>query len=90
MRRVGWLLVICLAGCADVPQAAIDEDACSSLCRCVAGSPSSVQACTDQCIAVVAPVTPECSACTEAHANTCASMIADCEPLCQPRQNPTP
>jgi hypothetical protein len=90
MRWVSCLLVICLAGCDDVPQAAIDEDACSSLCRCVAGSPSSQETCTNQCIAVVAPVSSACATCTATHANTCASMIADCEPLCQPRPNPTP
>lgn len=74
-----WLV---MAAACDTPQAAQDEVACTTLCRCFATLPSQQDACVTECIGDLGPVSDDCFACVGEHAETCSTIFDDCAPAC--------
>ena len=81
MRQVIWLVV--WLGC-DIPPEVKAEMTCTTVCACFA-RPIDQQSCVDECIAQgnFAVIPEDCFECIQAHSNTCSTLEADCEPLCE-------
>src|SRR5262245_17033029 len=86
MSRV-WLLIasaIALGAC-DPPQEAEARLLCTAVCECTAAPLPSVQnQCVARCVSrgEVENASQACSECIFTHADRCASLASDCEPLC--------
>jgi hypothetical protein len=65
--------------------------ACTTICRCEAPPVPTIQdECVQECTAEVPAFVPEaCLACVTSHADRCALIDVDCEPLCEV-DNPDP
>ncbi|HET9483867.1 MAG TPA: hypothetical protein VFO79_07910 [Xanthomonadales bacterium] len=77
-----WL-VAWLVGC-DIPPEVKAEMTCTTVCACF-GRPIDQQECVDDCIAQgnFRVIPEDCFECIQAHANSCSTLEADCEPLCE-------
>jgi hypothetical protein len=81
--RVGLVAAAMLAGAGcDVPQQATDETACTTICRCFGGLPSTQDDCVTGCLGQLAPVSDSCAACVNEHATACDSLVPDCTAAC--------
>ena len=78
-----WVVVLCLgfAAC-DTPQAAVDEVACTTLCRCFTTLPHQQDECVTECIGDLGPVSDPCAECVSLHAQECSTLIDDCGTAC--------
>jgi hypothetical protein len=89
MRGDAWVraLVVgalALTAACDTPQAAQDEVACTTVCRCFTTLPSEQDECVTECIGDLGPVSDPCAACIAEHATECSTLIADCQAECTP------
>ena len=96
MRGIYWRwsalwLVAALTACDASLQESVTA-ACTSLCGCEASPlPGEQQECIGECVnEVPASVPLACLDCITAHANRCATLEIDCDPLCDPEPDPDP
>src|SRR5262249_17511924 len=81
MGKLATLVAALALGACTAPTDTQLDDACRSLCDCVAGLPSQRDACFDQCIAVITVPDAECQACFDAPIG-CASELACYQRAC--------
>lgn len=81
---VVWIAVATL-GC-DTPQAARDEQACTTLCGCFVPFESQQEACVTDCVGELGPVSEDCASCVNLYANACADLADQCEDACSSAQ----
>ena len=89
MRGIHWswsVLALCaaLAAC-DAGREEQVAAACTTFCRCDEPPVPTVQdACISECVAEIPSFVPEaCLACITSHADRCALIEIDCEPVCE-------
>jgi hypothetical protein len=97
MRGNHWswsVLALCaaLAAC-DAGREEQVTAACTAFCRCDGPPvPTLQEQCVNECVAdlVPAPIPEACLSCITAHANRCATIEIDCEPVCDIDDEPQP
>jgi hypothetical protein len=76
--------MVALAACDSSPEERISA-LCTTACRCfVPPVPGAQQECVGECIDDLrgANISEECTNCITGHANMCATIEIDCEPIC--------
>lgn len=77
------LLVVGLGACHAVTPQEESQEACTTLCKCVAGAlPGDQQACMSQCMPQLSTVSEACLTCTFDNADSCPLVIQDCVNIC--------
>jgi len=94
ISRAAWLLcfIALLAACDSTPEERLAA-ACTTFCGCeVAPLPSQQEECVGECVqdGDFLVLSEACTDCITAHANSCATLEFDCEPICDPGPDPIP
>jgi len=80
MRRVGLVLLL-LAGCAGDSTEQRARTVCTAYCDCFVTA-GGVDACVEDCIPDIPPVSDECLQCVYESSQTCATLDEQCTDLC--------
>jgi hypothetical protein len=74
-----WALLVAV-GCTQSP-ADRATAVCDAFCTCAGGLQATVDACNEQCLALIPPVTDPCLQCVYDHETSCAALDT-CQQLC--------